>query len=38
LGGTLPNLIEPITALLTMGAVLFSIAVVLFSRNGIMQK
>jgi ABC-2 type transport system permease protein len=38
LGGTLPNLIEPITALLIMGAVLFGIAVVMFSRNGIMQK
>ncbi|HJR78894.1 MAG TPA: ABC transporter permease [Anaerolineales bacterium] len=38
LGGTLPNLIQPITALLIMGAVLFGIAVVLFNRNGIMQK
>lgn len=38
LGGRLPNLVEPITALLIMGAVLFGIAVVLFSRNGIMQK
>ena len=38
LGGTLPNLVEPITALLIMGAVLFGIAVALFSRNGIMQK
>jgi len=38
LGGTLPNLMEPITALLIMGAVLFGIAVVLFNRNGIMQK
>jgi ABC-2 type transport system permease protein len=38
LGGTLPNLVEPITALLIMGAVLFGIAVILFSRNGIMQK
>jgi ABC-2 type transport system permease protein len=38
LGGTLPNLIEPITALLIMGAVLFGIAVILFNRNGIMQK
>jgi ABC-2 type transport system permease protein len=38
LGGKLPNLIEPITALLVMGAVLFGIAVVLFNRNGIMQK
>lgn len=38
LGGTLPNLVEPITALLIMGAVLFGVAVVLFNRNGIMQK
>jgi ABC-2 type transport system permease protein len=38
LGGTLRNLMEPITALLIMGAVLFGIAVLLFSRNGIMQK
>ncbi|MGZ9226829.1 MAG: ABC transporter permease, partial [Anaerolineales bacterium] len=38
LGGTLPNLVEPITALLIMGAVLFGIAVILFNRNGIMQK
>lgn len=38
LGGTLPNLVEPIAALMIMGAVLFGIAVVLFNRNGIMQK
>jgi ABC-2 type transport system permease protein len=38
LGGTLPNLVEPISALFIMGAVLFGIAVALFSRNGIMQK
>ena len=38
LGGTLPNLMEPITALLIMGAVLFGISVVMFNRNGIMQK
>jgi ABC-2 type transport system permease protein len=38
LGGTLPNLVEPITALLIMGALLFGIAVILFNRNGIMQK
>jgi ABC-2 type transport system permease protein len=38
LGGTLSNLKEPITALLVMGAVLFGISVLLFSRNGIMQK
>lgn len=38
LGGTLPNLVEPVLALLIMGALLFGIAVVLFSKNGIMQK
>ena len=38
LGGTLPSLVEPITALLIMGAVLFGLAVILFRRNGIMQK
>jgi ABC-2 type transport system permease protein len=38
LGGTLPNLVEPITALLIMGTVLFGVAVILFSRNGIVQK
>ena len=38
LGGTLKNLAEPITALLVMGTVLFSISVVLFNRNGLVQK
>jgi len=38
LGGTLKNLAEPISALLIMGAVLFGVAVVVFSRNGIMKK
>lgn len=38
LGGTLPNLRAPITALLIMGAVLFAVAVVLFNRQGIVQK
>jgi len=38
LGGTLPNLREPITALLIMGTVLFGVAVLLFNRQGIMQK
>ena len=38
LGGTLPNLTEPITALLIMGTILFGVAVVLFNRNGIMNK
>ncbi|HAV76101.1 MAG TPA: hypothetical protein DCX53_01980 [Anaerolineae bacterium] len=38
LGGTLMNLTEPITALVIMGAVLFGIAVLLFKRNGLVQK
>lgn len=38
LGGTLTSLVEPITALLIMGAVLFGVAVVLFNRQGIVQK
>ena len=38
LGGTIKNLVEPISALLIMGLVLFGIAVVLFSRNGLVQK
>lgn len=38
LGGTLPNLREPITALLIMGTMLFGVAVLLFNRQGIMQK
>ncbi|HEX2995937.1 MAG TPA: ABC transporter permease [Anaerolineales bacterium] len=38
LGGRLPNLMEPLTALLVMGAVLFGIAVILFNRQGMMQK
>ena len=38
LGGTLPSLMEPITALFMMGALLFTVAVVLFNRTGIMQK
>ena len=38
LGGTLKNLTEPITALLIMGVVLFGVAVVLFNRNGLVQK
>ncbi|MCI0556042.1 MAG: ABC transporter permease [Anaerolineae bacterium] len=38
LGGTLKNLTEPITALLIMGGVLFTIAVVIFNRNGVVQK
>jgi ABC-2 type transport system permease protein len=38
LGGTLPNLIEPLTALFVMGVLLFGVAVFMFNRNGIMQK
>jgi ABC-2 type transport system permease protein len=38
LGGTLSNLAQPITALLIMGGLLFGIAVVLFNRNGMVQK
>jgi len=38
LGGTLKNLTEPISALLIMGAVLFGVAVVIFNRNGLVQK
>ena len=38
LGGTLQNLGEPIAALLIMGMLLFGISVLLFSRNGIMNK
>lgn len=38
LGGTIQNLGEPFMALVIMGLVLFGISVVLFSRNGIMQK
>ena len=38
LGGTLANLGRPIIALLAMGTALFSVAVVLFNRNGIVQK
>jgi len=37
LGGTLSNLVEPVSALLIMGAVLFGIAVLLFNRNGLVQ-
>lgn len=38
LGGTLSDLVEPVTALLIMGFVLFGIAVVLFNRNGLVQQ
>lgn len=38
LGGTLPHLSTPITALLTMGLVLFGIAVVLFGKKNLVQN
>jgi ABC-2 type transport system permease protein len=38
LGGTLPDLWEPILALLIMGILLFGISVFLFNRKGIMQN
>lgn len=37
-GGTLADIATPIMALLVMGAVLFTVAVVLFNRQGIGQK
>ena len=38
LGGTLRNLSQPLMALSIMGVVLFGIAVLLFSRKGVMQQ
>jgi ABC-2 type transport system permease protein len=38
LGGSLPDLREPILALLIMGIVLFAISVMLFNRKGIIQS
>jgi ABC-2 type transport system permease protein len=38
LGGTLSNLSAPITALLTMGGVLFVASVILFGRKNLVQK
>lgn len=38
LGGTLPHLSTPITALLTMGLVLFVVSVLLFGRKNLVQK
>ena len=38
LGGTLTNLSTPITALLTMGGVLFLASVILFGRKNLVQK
>lgn len=37
LGGSLPNLVEPIAALLIMGVGLFGMAAALFSRHGMMR-
>lgn len=38
LGGRLPQLVEPILALLVMGASLFIVSVVIFSRTNIMKR
>lgn len=38
LGGTLPHLSTPITALLTMGLILFVVSVFLFGRKNLVQK
>jgi ABC-2 type transport system permease protein len=38
LGGTLSDLVGPVTALLIMGTLLFGIAVILFNRNGLVQQ
>jgi ABC-2 type transport system permease protein len=38
LGGTLADLSAPITALLTMGSILFLISVLLFGKNNLVQK
>jgi ABC-2 type transport system permease protein len=38
LGGTLPALSAPLTALLTMGGVLFVASVFLFGRKNLVQK
>jgi ABC-2 type transport system permease protein len=37
-GGSLASLVEPVGALLLMGAVLFAVAVALFNRGGLVQK
>lgn len=37
-GGTLSNLSTPITALLTMGLILFLVSVILFGRKNLVQK
>jgi ABC-2 type transport system permease protein len=38
MGGSLANIWTPVLALLVMGAVLFTIAVLIFNRRGIMQQ
>jgi ABC-2 type transport system permease protein len=38
LGGGLSNIVTPVLALLTMGAVLFTVAVVILSRRGIAEE
>jgi ABC-2 type transport system permease protein len=38
MGGSLANILTPILALLVMGAVLFTIAVLIFNRRGIVQQ
>lgn len=38
LGGGLPQLVEPITALLVMGASLFVVSAVIFSRTNVMKR
>ncbi|MBI2333667.1 MAG: ABC transporter permease, partial [Chloroflexi bacterium] len=38
LGGTLANLSTPITALLTMGSILFVVSVIVFGRKNLAQK
>jgi ABC-2 type transport system permease protein len=38
MGGRLADILGPVAALLVMGAVLFSIAVLIFNRRGIAQQ
>ncbi len=38
LGGSLDDIVLPVTALLVMGTLLFTLAVVLFNRRGLVQK
>ncbi|MBU2609474.1 MAG: ABC transporter permease [Chloroflexi bacterium] len=37
-GGTLPDIMTPVLALLAMGALLFAVAVFLFNRRGMMKR